>query len=107
MPPRDNFFDPLAVRAPREENVVSCTKCGCQWMELVEVFQFPEYHSVILGQKPPIAKGPYFFYRCPKCQEVYQPSIQYGARDSARASYDAFVKHMQTDLEVATDGEKV
>lgn len=111
MPPRsqlnNDFYDPASTRNKPRDNALSCTKCGCQWMELVEVYQFPEYHSVILGQKPTADAGPFFMFRCPKCQEVFEPAVQAGPRDSQRTGYDRFVEHMQNDLPGTVKGEEV
>lgn len=94
----DHWFDPRSVEKKKSQpDLVGCTKCGCQWMELVEVYQYPKYHQVLLGQKPPTQSGPFYLFRCPKCGEVIEPSVQNGMRTAIRAEYDEFIERMTQD----------
>jgi hypothetical protein len=85
-------------RAEKKE-VVEC-KCGCSYLEQVPVHQFPRVHNVILGQPVQPHNGITFYVlRCLKCQEIYEPSVQLAARDSARKVYDNFLDQMEKPLE--------
>ena len=104
--PRNPWYDPLEVRKDREEDIVTCGECGCQWMELVAVQQYLEGHSVILGQKPPVKQDTGFWiFRCPKCGETYEPRIIAGPQDRLHKQYAKFVEIM-TEKDTV-DGEEV
>lgn len=78
-----------------QDNVVVCEKCGCSWMELILVQQYNRHFQVVLGQKPvPKDNIGYWLFRCPKCNEVWEPPISVGSYDSGRKGYDQFINHM-------------
>lgn len=107
MPERPQFLDPSRNRKKKE--VVTCTKCGCDWMELISVQQYSLHHAVILGQKPGSLNDMNFWmFRCPKCGETYEPRlVSSGVHDAERQSYDSFVDKMTAKEEKVVKGEKV
>lgn len=92
----NQWYDPTSIQTREEKvDVVKC-KCGCMFMEQVPVQQVPKMHNVILGQSVPPHRGLVFYvFRCIKCLEVYEPSVQVAARDAARQTYDNFLDQME------------
>jgi hypothetical protein len=92
----ERWYDPTSlVDRVEKQEVVKC-KCGCTYLEQVPVHQFPKLHNVILGQQVQPHRGITFYvFRCIKCNEVYEPSVQLTARDAARKVYDEFLDEME------------
>ena len=95
----DRWYDPTALGDKmKEADVVKCN-CGCPYLEQVEVQRFPKMHNVILGQKvQPQGDMSFFVFRCIKCNEVYEPSVQLAARDQSRKAYEDFLDEMEKPL---------
>lgn len=91
---------------PKIDEVVSCSVCGCAWMEQILVQQYSKDHFVILGQQVPEMR-PVGFYllRCPKCGEVYEPNLQSAPQDTFRKGYDDFLDQMEAPLNDAKDNK--
>lgn len=105
------WLDPSSLnRDNKDDDVVICGKCGCKWMELILVQQYNKHFHVVLGQKPmPKTDLAFWLFRCPKCNEVWEPPVQVGAYDSARKGYDQFVNHMLQPVDDPNkpQGEKI
>jgi len=85
----------------KEEEVFLCQKCGCKWMELVELQQFPRDDSYVLGQKPtPKMSFAIWMYKCPKCNELYELQTHHSGTDATRKVYDDFLDHMVKPLTI-------
>lgn len=106
--PFESKFYQIPINLPKTEDVVTCTKCGCDFMELILVQQYNKLHVVALGQQP-APKGPYgyWIFRCPKCQELYEPNVTMGAMDSNRKEYDNFLDKLEAPLPDEKKGDKV
>lgn len=79
----------------KEEEVYLCIKCGCKWLELMELQQFPKDDEYVLGQKPtPKMSFTIWMYRCPKCNEMYELQTHNTGTDATRKAYDEFLDHM-------------
>lgn len=106
--PLSERFDPSRAKVVSNEEVVICEKCGCKWMKLIQVFQYPMYHGVVLGQKPPALGDGFWLFECPKCRHTIEPSVISGPRDSARSGYDEFIDQLtKVEPETKTEGEDV
>jgi len=95
--PNIKWYDPSTIpdKLKNEEDLVSCTTCGCKWLEVVVVQQFSKLHFLQLGQKPAtVGEIGFYLFRCPKCNNVMEPHVQVGATDVARKAYDKFYDHM-------------
>jgi hypothetical protein len=95
--PGTKWLDPTDPERKKamEDDVVTCSACGCQWMELVCVQQYDKNHYVILGQKPPTKNDiGFWIFKCPKCNEVYEPHVYAGPQDIAHKRYQGFVADM-------------
>ena len=95
----DKWYDPTSIADKmKEADVVKCA-CGCPYLEQVEVQRFPKMHNVILGQKvQPQGDLSFYVFRCLKCNEVYEPSVQLAARDQSRKAYEDFLDEMEKPI---------
>lgn len=104
------FLDPIFPKRQLDDvELVICEKCGCKWMELISVQQYPRNHSVILGQKPP-SRGDigFWMFRCPKCMSLYEPLLNTGGpQDRARKGYDEFLDQILKPIPDSPEGEQV
>jgi hypothetical protein len=108
----ESKFYPIPINLPKTDDVVTCVKCGCKWLELVLVQQYGKLHTVVLGQQPPPkSQTGFWLFRCPKCQELYEPNVTIGMQDQSRKDYDAFLDELEAPIPVQTlpvvKGEKV
>lgn len=87
-----NWVDILSRKSSPEEEVASCEKCGCQWLELIFLQRFPKFVSYVLGQKPgsPADAG-FWLYKCPKCGSLTEPTIIHTAIDSTHKIYNELI----------------
>lgn len=99
--PFESKFYPVPINIPKTDDVVSCTKCGCTFMELILVQQFNKLHVVALGQQP-APKGPYgyWLFRCPKCSELYEPNVTMGPQDGNQKEYDKLLDVLEAPIMV-------
>ncbi len=82
-----------------EEYDQVCTKCGCQWLELVLVQRWSKLDTVVLGQKPtPKTSAGYYVFRCVKCGELFEPSVSVSQHESGFKPYEAFVKQLEEPI---------
>ncbi len=80
---------------PVEDDVLSCTKCGCTWLERILVHQYPKFHQLLLGQQPhPKNDIGFWIFKCPKCNELFEPAMTAGTQTHARKLYDALIENM-------------
>lgn len=105
-----SYFETLPINQPKSDEVKTCIKCHCQWMELILVEQFPAFSSSVVGQKPQSKGGiGFYLFRCPKCLELYEPSVLNGAQDASRKLYDLFLDQLEAPLPtgVESPAEKI
>lgn len=96
--PNAKWYDPTALTSEKtnDPDAAACTNCGCTFLVQEEAYQFPKQHNVILGQRvQPLYDMPFYVFRCLKCNEVFEPQVQAGARDAARKLYDKFLDTME------------
>lgn len=99
--PFESKFYPVPVNLPKTDDVITCTKCGNTWLELVLVQQYNKLHTVILGQQPaPKSQTGFWLFRCPKCQELYEPNVTIGMQDQARKDYDSFLDSLEAPMPI-------
>ena len=95
------MFYPIPITQQNRQSatdVITCIKCGCQWMELITVQQYPRIHNVVLGQKPAAQDSGYYLFRCPKCNELYEPSIQMTPHELTKSTYGKFIEQLESPL---------
>ena len=99
MTQTDRWYDPTDIAEKmKEADVIQC-HCGCSHFEQVAVHQFPKMHNVILGQQvQPAGDLGFYVFRCLKCSEIYEPSVQLAARDQSRKSYENFLDEMEKPI---------
>ena len=81
----------------QDTDLLACTKCGCQWLELLEVQQWSKYNTVVLGQKPSPKMGTGFYiFKCPKCNDIYEPPINVTPNEMEKSNYGNFISQLET-----------
>ena len=72
-----------------EETSISCSKCGFEYLELVELKKYLDI-TVVFGQKPRqkrLGSG-FYFLRCPRCSTMIEPRTLGGFTTKEREEYD-------------------
>lgn len=98
--PQPKYYDPVLGRGETsDDDTIMCSKCGCVWLEKIQVHQYPKVHNIVLGQQPPTKTDLCFWlFKCVKCGELYEPSVQIASASPARKKYDAFLDHMEKPI---------
>jgi hypothetical protein len=87
------------ISIPKGKEAAICPNCNCTWFEHVTVQQYDKLHAVILGQTvPPVSPVSFFILRCIKCNEILEPNILAGTRDSTARAYDSFLDQLEADM---------
>lgn len=85
-----------AKNKEQKDDCIKCPKCKATWFEEVNVAQFIDEHTVILGQGLPPKNGVRFtMLRCVKCSDLLEPRILRQNRDAANQLYDNFLDQMK------------
>jgi len=86
---------------PNQEKAIVCPGCGLTWFEQVEIQQFDQFNSVVLGQKTaPINPVKFIILRCIKCGELLEPNILYNTMDNIRKAYDKLLTALENTTPV-------
>lgn len=95
-----NNFEPMVNTGRAQQNqpkdIVTCTKCKCEWFEQVKINQYKGDHIVIPGQAVPVG-GPQEFIalRCIKCTALYQPKVMITAQDITTKLYNEMLDQLE------------
>ena len=97
-------FNSLKSQVERDLDCVTCSECGSQWFERMEVARFDETKTLIPGQEIPRKQGLETFkmLRCIVCQEISVPNVQAFGRDVIASDYN----HMLDTVEGKFDERK-
>lgn len=68
---------------------VKCDKCDSEFFEQVSGSKFNADQTVSVGQRL-APQETYHFLRCVRCQEVYEPLVQYNGASQEGRAYDVF-----------------
>lgn len=82
-----------------EEKVVACSRCGFEYLELIELKQYLD-QMVVFGQKPQQRKlgVGFYFLRCPRCQMVIEPRMSGGITSKERDEYNKLLDEVEKNV---------
>jgi transcription elongation factor Elf1 len=88
-----------AVRAQeaRDNECISCPKCGSQWFVQLDVSRFKADHVLVVGQPVPDKPGaiPYKLLMCVRCMDMLEPHVTQAPRDVAGRDYNNFIDTLE------------
>lgn len=82
-------------------------KCGCQWLQKIEVSRYDSTVATILGQPvPALDESPFIIYKCVACGKVVEQSLQYLGVDLNRQHHTDIIRLINKQNEVQCEGSQ-
>mgnify|MGYP001589437540 CR=1 FL=1 len=78
-----------------DKDIATCA-CGQTYFREVEIFQVLAGHTVIVGQRAPKKRDPFFLYECVACKRLMEPNLLHNQRNYLSKPYDEFRASMAT-----------
>lgn len=99
-PENDKWYDPTMFFGSNKPDTMKCKECGCSWFQQIAVAEYPRNHTAALGQRVnSVSQAPFYLFKCIKCGELHEPSVQAGRRDTLAKNYDRFVSEIEEPLD--------
>ena len=93
----NQFDQPWSPKLEKKDDpVVKCKKCSCEWFEQFAVRRYRSDHTVILSQHvPPAGLEEFIILRCIKCSELHAPNVSIQAHDNVTKLYNSMMDQLE------------